>query len=225
MQKLKQFLFGGGPQLAAQLGADVRAALEVWRQRPGTNFELAHFQTRYVIVDVATSGLQVGQDRLLGIAAVALAPGGVIRPDESFALDLGAAGGEDDGERLARRLAAFLRFIGDSPLVTYQAPFVGGFLHHLFDERLGIAFQPDWIDLAWLLPDLFGERIDGLVPLDAWLESFAIRVPGRRDALADSVALARLLQVALPRAMERGSDTAGKLIGSSKARRWLRHNG
>lgn len=221
MNKLKQLLFGGSSPLSASLEPTVRAALEAWRARP-QGPELPHFQARYVVVDVATSGLHVGEDRLLAIAAVGLSRGAMILPDDAMALELG---GEGHDERLDSNLAAFLRFIGDSPLVTYQAPFVGGFLNKLWMDRFGLAFEPEWIDLAWLLPELFKERIDGLVPLDAWLEAFAIQVPGRRDALADSVALARLLQVVLARAGERGADTAAKLLAIGKARRWLRHNG
>lgn len=224
MQKLKQILFGGADKSAAGLAEDVRASLEAWRARPVTDFGQPHYQVRYVVVDVVTSGLRIGEDSVLGIAGIGLERGGLIAPDDAFALELAAAG-DADGDALDRRLAAFLRCIGRAPLVTYQAPFVGAFLERLFEDRFGLRFQPDWIDLAWLLPDLFKERIDGLVPMDAWLDTFGVEVPGRRDPLADSVALARLLQIALPRAVQRGADTPGKLIDIGRARRWLRHSG
>lgn len=222
MQKLKKLLFGADTP-DRNLPSDVRSALQAWLALPGPNLDQVHFHTRYVVVDVATSGLNVEEDRLLGIAGLVLERGGAIVPDQAFAFDLASTG--EDGDVLDRRLTAFLRLVGHAPLVTYQAPFVGAFLKRLFEERLGLHFQPDWIDLAWLLPDLFKERMDGLVPMDAWLETFAIQVPGRRDPLADSVALARLLQLALPRAAERGADTPGKLIDIGRARRWLRHSG
>lgn len=221
MNKLKQFLFGGPEKADLALPEDVRAALEAWRIQGGTDFDQPHFRTRYVVVDIATSGLRIGEDRLLGIAGLGLGRDGLIVPDDAFVLDFAAA----EGDILARQLLAFLRFIGRSPLVTYQAPFIGAFLERAFAEHLGLHFQPDWIDLAWLLPDLFKERIDGLVPMDAWLDSFGIQVPGRRDPLADSVALARLLQAALPRAAQRGADTPGKFVDIGRARRWLRHSG
>jgi DNA polymerase-3 subunit epsilon len=224
LEKLRKILFGGSGKPVAGLAEDVRDSLEAWRVQSGTDLGQPHYQIRYAVVDVATSGLRVEQDKLLGIAGVGLERGALIVPDDAFALDLDLAG-EADGAMLDRQLAAFLRFVGQAPLVTYQAPFVGAFLERLFEERFGLHFQPDWIDLAWLLPDLFKERIDGLVPMDAWLETFGIEVPGRRDPLADSVALARLLQLALVRAVERGADTPGKLLDIGRARRWLRHSG
>lgn len=221
MQRLKKFLFGGSGKLRDGLPDDVRAAVEAWREQPEPDLGVPHYQVRYAVVDVATSGLQVEHDKLLGIAGVGLQRAAVIAPDDAFALDLGddAADGA-----IERSLAAFLHYAGQGPLVTYQAPFVGAFLRRLFEARFGLRYEPDWIDLAWLLPDLFNERIDSLVPMDAWLESFGIEVPGRRDALADSVALARLLQLALVRAIERGADTPAKLLDIGRARRWLRHN-
>ncbi|MGE5490842.1 MAG: hypothetical protein ACM31P_06125 [Actinomycetota bacterium] len=224
MRRLKQLIFGGSGNARASLSGDVRAALESWRLQPGADLDQPHFHTRYVVVDVATAGLDSERDAVLGVAGLGLGRGGIILPDDAFALDLPTSG-EGDPELLDRQLTAFLLFAGRGPLVTYQVPFVGAFLERLFEERFGIHFQPEWIDLAWLLPDLFKEKIDGLVPMDAWLEAFGIEVPGRRDALADSVAIARLLQVALPRAAERGADTPGKLIDIGRARRWLRPSG
>lgn len=224
MRSLKNLIFGGSDKPRAALAADVRAALENWRLEPGPDLGLPHFHARYVATDVATAGLDSERDALLGIAGLGLGRGGIIVPDDAFALDFPAVQ-EVDPDLLDHQLMAFLRFAGRGPLVTYQVPFVGAFLARLFEERFGLSFQPDWIDLAWLLPDLFKERIDELVPMDAWLELFGIEVPGRRDALADSIAIARLLQVALPRAAERGADTPGKLIDISRARRWLRPSG
>lgn len=221
--KLRKLLFGGADKLEGSLADDLRAGLESWRQQPAPDLGQPHFQTRYAVVDVMTSGLQVGEDDLLGIAGLALGRGGVIVPEDAFALDL-AAGNPADPIELDRCLVAFLHCIGKSPLVTYQAPFVGAFLGRLYAERFGLQFEPQWIDLAWLLPDLFKDKIDALVSMDTWLEIFGISIPGRRDPLADSVALARLLQIALPRAAQLGADTPGKLLDIGRARRWLRHN-
>lgn len=224
MRALKKLFFSNNEPTAAGLGDDVRAALESWRLQPEADLGQPHFNTRYVVVDVATAGLDSERDALLGVAGLGLGQGGVITPDDAFALDLAAV---DSGPsaHLDRQVAAFLQFVGRGPLVTYQAPFVGNFIGQLMSERFGLEFQPEWIDLAWLLPDLFKEKIDGMVPMDAWLAAFGIEAPGRRDALADSVAIARLLQVALPRALERGADTPGKLVDISRARRWLRPGG
>ncbi|MBS1191602.1 MAG: hypothetical protein H6R10_3394 [Rhodocyclaceae bacterium] len=224
MRKLKKLLFGSSDNPRADLADDVREAVESWRQLAAPDLDQPHFLTRYVVTDVATAGLDSERDAVLGIAGLGLGRGGVMMPGDVSVLDLPAAGtaGKDG---LDRQLAAFLLFAGRGPLVTYQSPFVGAFLGRLFEERLGFRFQPEWIDLAWLLPDLFKEKIDGVVPMDAWLEVFGIEIPGRCDALADSLAIARLLQVALPRAVQRGADTPGKLMDIGRARRWLRSGG
>lgn len=222
MRNLKQLLFGAPGR--AELAEDVRAALEAWRRLPAPDLDQYHFHTRYVLVDVATAGLESERGALLGLAGLGLGQGGLIVPEDALALDF-AAPEASDAASLDRRLLAFLNFAGKGPLVTYQVPFVGAFLERLLAERLDLQFQPVWIDLAWLLPDLFKEKIDGLVPLDTWLAAFGIEVPGRHDALADCLALARLLQLALPRAVERGADTPRKLADISRARRWLRPSG
>jgi len=224
MRALKKLFFSHSGPIAADLDDDVRAVLDAWRLLPEVDLGQSHFSIRYVVVDVATAGLDSERDALLGIAGLGLEQGGIITPDDAFALDMATADSALSGSQ-DRQIAAFLQFLGRGPLVTYQAPFVSDFLGQLLRERLGLEFEPEWIDLAWLLPDLFKEKIDGLVPMDDWLAAFGIEIPGRRDALADSVAIARLLQVALSRALIRGADTPGKLMDISRARRWLRPGG
>lgn len=212
-------LFGSRKTVA--LPDDLAAALAAWRESPAASMDDPHFRTRYVVVDVATSGLEAGRDELRSLAGVGLGQG-VIDPDDAWVADLGEVG---DPFAVARSLLAFLRFCGKRPVVTFQAPFVQTFLEKAFADHLGLDYQPEWIDLAWILPDLFGEHAGDQVKLDTWLAAFSIVVPGRQDALSDAVAVARLLQVCLPRARQRGIETPRKLIDTAKARRWLRHSG
>lgn len=214
-------LFGG--RKAVDLPADLAAALAAWRESPAASMDDPHFRARYVVVDVATSGLEAGRDELRSLAGVGLSQG-VIDPADAWVADLAAAE-EGDPFASARRLLAFLQFCGKRPLVTFQAPFVQAFLEKACTDHLGFAYQPEWIDLAWVLPDLFGDHAGDQAKLDVWLAAFGIVVPGRQDALSDAVAVARLLQVCLPRARQRGIETPRKLIDTAKARRWLRHSG
>lgn len=214
-------LLGGGahPSLAPEL----RAAIEAWRALPVPPRDGLHFYTRYVVLDVSAAGLNSETDALLGIAGIGVTKGGILQPQDAFALDMPKTAEEEAA--LDRQLAALLRFIGKDPLVTFQAPFVQAFLQKVFAERLKLDFQPEWIDLAWLLPDLFNDRIDAQVSLDTWLDNFGIEVPGRCDAMSDAVAVGRLLLACLQRAGVRGIDSPGKLADTAKARRWLRHSG
>ena len=213
---LKTFGFKGRAGAPENLSESVRQALESWRASPAPALDEPHFHTRYVVIDVATSGPRAEEDGLLGISAVGLQVGSIAATD-AFALDLAA-----DDPAVDSQLAAFLTYAAKAPLVTYHAPFVGGFLQHVYRERLAVDFQPQWIDLAWLLPSLFKDKSPTVRPLDEWLEIFAIDSGGRRDTMTNTLMLARLFQMLLVRANDQEILTAGNLIEESKSASFLR---
>jgi len=213
---LKSFGFKGRAGAPENLPENVRQALESWRASPAPALDEPHFHTRYVVIDVATSGPRTEEDDLLGISAVGLQVGSIAAAD-AFALDFSA-----DDPAVDSQLAAFLTYAAKAPLVTYHAPFVGGFLQHVYQERLAVDFQPQWIDLAWLLPSLFKDKSPTVRPLDEWLELLAIDSGGRRDTMTNTLMLARLFQMLLVRANEQEILTAGKLIEESKSASFLR---
>lgn len=219
MLGLGKFLFKGGAP--SHLTDDLRAAADVWRQSAAPVLDDAHFHVRYVVVDITSSGLQPASDQLLGIAAAGLRQAGVIRPDDACYLDFSGLSGDDPA--IDRRLLAFLHYAAKAPLVTYHVPYVGGFLQRAYKERLGIDFQPQWIDLAWLLPSMFEEKSQALQSLDHWLELFGLGgESGRRDAMENTLLLARVFQMLLVRAHGKGIDTAARLIDESRASSFLR---
>ena len=218
---LKNFLFKGGARSPASLPEDVRQALADWRAGKAPAFDEPHFHTRYVVIDIATTGPRATEDELQGITAVGL-PNGAIQPVDAFALDL--SGEEADDAAVDRQLTAFLTYAAKAPLVTYHSPFVSGFLQRAYKERLGVDFQPQWVDLAWLLPSLFNEKSMVTLPLDDWLEMFGIAGGGRRDTMDNTLMLARLFQKLLVRATGKEIATAGKLIEESQAATFLRRN-
>lgn len=218
MLGLKKFLFKGGA--TAHLPDDVRASLAAWRSSATPALDDPHFHTRYVVIDIVSSGLQPDSDQLLGIAASSVWRG-TIQPDDTFYLDFSTLDGEGAGGD--RQLTAFLLFAAKAPLVTYHIPYVGGFLQHAFKERLGVNFQPQWVDLAWLLPSMFEEKGHTVMPLDYWTEAFGLDTGlGRRDAMANTLLLARLFQMLLVRAAGKQIDTASRLIDESRASSFLR---
>ena len=212
-----KFLFKKGSKSSASLSKDVRHTLEAWRADGGPALDEPHFHTRYVVVDVATSGEYPGKGKLEGIAAIGM-QGGVITPGDAFALDLAGA----DPAAVDRQLAAFLSFSAKAPLVTYHSVFVGSFLQRALQERLGVDFRPDWVDLAWLLPSLFAEKWHTVVPLDRWLELFGIHAEGWRDTMDNTLVLGRLFQMLLVRAIDKEILTAEKLVEESLATTFLR---
>lgn len=219
--KLKKLFFKKGPKASEHLLKDVRHAVEDWREFAGPALDEPHFHMRYVVVDVATSGEQAAKDELLGISCIGL-QAGLIVPGDAFVLDLSTAG--TDAAAVDRQLAAFLTYTAKAPMVTFHSSFVGGFLQRTCKKRLEVDFQPDWIDLAWLLPSLFPERSHTVVSLDDWLKMFGIGAGGRRNSMDNALVLGRLFQMLLVRAIDKEIVTAGKLVEESLATTFLRRS-
>lgn len=224
MFALKKFLFkGGAPD---NLSPELKGEIEAWRGSSPPVLDEAHFHVRYVVIDIFTSGLKPESDDLLGIAATAVKGAGSVQPDDAFYLDfsrLDADGATSQGTAVDRQLMAFLQYAAKAPLVTYHVPYVGGFLQRVYKERLGIDFQPQWIDLAWLLPSMFEEKSHTLLPLDQWLELFGLGAGSeRRDAMENTLMLTRLFQMLLVRVTGKDIATAARLIEESRASTFLR---
>ena len=79
-----------------------------------------------------------------------------------------------------------------------------------------------WIDLAWVMPELFREIIDGQAVLDEWLQRFDIENILRHNAVSDAYATAKLLLIAQARAVTLGKDSASIFMDVERARRWVR---
>ncbi|WP_309269385.1 hypothetical protein [Azonexus sp.] len=216
---IKKFLFRDA--MPEHLPDDVQAGLAAWRASPAPALDEAHFHTRYLVVDIATSGPDPETDRLFSIAASAVHHS-AIAPDDALYVDFSDLAAEEGGV-VERRLLAFLRYAAKAPLVAYHVPYVSGFLMRACKERLGVDFRPQWIDLAWLLPAMFGDKGSTVQPLDHWLEAFGLDAgSGRRNAMENALLLARLLQMLLARANNKEIDSAARLIAESRASSFLR---
>ena len=223
---LKNLFKGGAP---APLPADVQAALDAWRDSPEPALDDVHFHNRYVIVDIASRGTNPESDQLLGIAATTVQRSTIL-PDDAFFIDLagtddksGVFEGESPDATVDRQLMAFLQFAAKGPLVTYHVQHVSGFLQRAYKERLGVDFQPKWVDLAWLLPSLFNDKGSNVMPLDHWIDVFGLDGgSGRRNAMENTLLLAKVFQMLLARASAKEIDTAARLIDESRASTFLR---
>lgn len=213
MLGLKQLLFGNAAPV--ELGEDVRKALDNWRQSPAPTLNELHFHVRYVVIDIVSSGFDPDRDHLLGIAAHSVERG-AIRAGDAFYAEFDSRQSAVDSQ-----LMALLQFLSKAPLLTYHVPYVDGFLRRAFKERLGVDFQPQWVDLAWLLPALFADKCSDVVPLDRWVEIFGLDAGGRRDAMANTLLLGKIFQMLLVRAAGKQVDTAERLIEESRASREL----
>ncbi|MCL2636275.1 MAG: hypothetical protein FWD50_06580, partial [Betaproteobacteria bacterium] len=171
MLGIKKFLFREATP--GHLPDDVRAGLAAWRENAAPALDQAHFHTRYLVVDIATTGPDAESDRLLGLAASAVHHS-AIAPDDALYVDFAEPAAAGEGGAVERRLLAFLRYAGEAPLLAYHVPYVGAFLTRACKERLGVDFRPPWIDLACLLPALFADKESRVQPLDHWLAAFGL---------------------------------------------------
>ena len=209
--------------------------IETWLQLPAVNLDASHADSRYVVVDVESSGLNLKKDRLISIGAVALVDGRldlndafqvVLRQDqvsthENILIHGIGGSAQSEGEDPVEALLSFLRFIGNAPLVAYHAFFDQSMIDKAMEEYTGMELGQTWIDLAWVLPDIFHYRTDTRVSLDDWLQLFGIDNILRHNAVSDAFATARLMQVAIAAGLHKGADSPASFLRIEKARRWM----
>jgi len=209
--------------------------IEDWRARPEFSLSDAFDATRYVVVDVETTGLDLVRDKLIAIGACAVENGEVVmadsfeivlRQDQVSAKDnilIHGIGGEAqrDGLDPAEALVRFLDFLGKSPLVAFHVTFDQTMIRKAVKEYLGFEFKHPWLDLAYVMPGLLPEYARRYRALDDWSGYFQISNFARHSALADALATAQLLLCALPLAQAKHSTCYRNLQDLEKAQRWV----
>ena len=231
---MKQVLLrwlGKRPQLSAQQ----RQRLADWKDQPRTRQEAAFGNTRCVVVDVETSGLNLQKDRLISIGAIAVV-NGYIALGDSFYVVLqqpsvstrenillhginGAA--QTDGVPPLDALLSFLEFLGKSPLIAFHVTFDQTMIQRAMREYLGFAFKHFWLDMAYVMPALNPVLAAQHRSLDDWIGRFNIRNDARHNALADALVTAQLFQVALAQARKKNITDFAGLHDLEKAQRWV----
>ena len=204
-----------------------------WRaQKDDSVSRLASRGDRWVVLDVETSGLNIDDDRLLSIGAVAIHGDRIVLAD-SFEIFVRAERASDRANILVHGIGAqaqlggvepvpamraFLDFVGTSPLAAFHASFDRGFLSRAARAWVGLKLDNPWLDLAELAPALQPQV--KAKALDDWLAYFEISVDQRHDAASDALATAMLLLRlrAIAPASERD---AASLIKLATAARWL----
>ncbi len=220
---------------AVDVDAATEAAIARWRALSPADLRAPLPTQRWRVVDVETTGLDMRRDRLLAIGAVAM-EGNEIRLQDSFEIVLKQAkpsttgnilihriGGSEqcDGIEPRAALLAFLAYAEKFPCVAFHAQFDETMLKRAFDENLGLAFSPLFIDLALLAPALCSDAPPGLRSLDDWVDYFSIAIPARHRAVADAFGTAQLFQVLLRRAVKQNIGSAEALFKIAQDQRWL----
>ena len=221
--------FGSAPRLQPQLEVRLQRLSE--QSPPPTRNR--HRRSRYVTVDVETTGLDMRRDRVLSIGAVSVKGGlidlagcfeVVLRQPETSSHDnilVHRIGGQRQmaGEDPAEALVRFLEYVGRAPLVAFRADFDQTMIDRALNETLGVTSQSAWIDLAKVLPALYPSN--DCRTMDDWLAMMHIRMLARHDALADALATGQMLQVALHAADRVDMTCPAHLIEMQKAQHWL----
>jgi DNA polymerase-3 subunit epsilon len=222
-------LFRPRPQLDPLLGQRLHALAEL----APPPIRRAHRMHRYVTVDVETTGFDPARDRVISIGAAAITRGRidladcfevVLRQREASPaanILVHRIGGERQraGVDPAAALVSFLEYVRLSPLVAFRAEFDRAMLERELTAALGLRLPNLWLDLARLLPALFPSN--DCRTLDDWLARFGIRTIARHNALADALATAQMLQVALAAADRAGMDCPATLDQMQRAQHWL----
>lgn len=174
-------------------------------------------ETRWVMLDVETGGLDAARDPLLAIAAIALrvdwsarrlwvVPGDsfevVLRQDHASARDnilLHGIGAQRQREGMAphQAMQAFARFAGASPLLAFHAAFDRTLIGRYARAHLGVNLPNPWVDIEPLCA-VTHQHVRAR-SLDEWMAHFGIDCAVRHQAAADTLAECEVLQRIWPK--------------------------
>jgi DNA polymerase-3 subunit epsilon len=222
-------LLGKKPELTPQQAQRLAA----WQELPSPRQDRALSESRYVVVDVESSGLNISRDRLIAIGAVAVA-NGRIQLDDSFEIVLqqdrvsekdnilihGIGGtAQREGMPPADALLAFLEYLGKDPLIAFHVAFDESMISRAMRTFLGLNFRHAWADLAYVAPALNPQLARRYRTLDDWMGLFHISNYARHNALADALSTAELLLALQPNLRARGAARFDGLKALERERR------
>lgn len=222
---------GRGPQLDPRQ----QQHLAAWQALPRTPLNKPVIETRCVVVDVETTGLNLMQDKLISIGAVAVVNGKIALGDSFYVvLQQQAASGKGnilvhgigattqlEGMAPVEALLAFLDYLGKDPLIAFHVTFDETMIRRALREYLGFSFKHPWIDLAYVMPGLNPPLARKYRALDDWISHFDIRIDARHNALADALVTAQLFQLAHGQGCRKNINDFAGLMDLEKAQRWV----
>ncbi|MEW6677000.1 MAG: 3'-5' exonuclease [Pseudomonadota bacterium] len=209
------------------------ARLAAWQALPEPDMRTSISTSRYVVVDVESSGLNIQRDRLIAIGAVAVVNGRIALGDSlDIVLRQDAVSGKDnilihgiggtaqqEGMPPEDALLTFLEFLGKDGLIAFHAAFDEAMIKRALKAYLGLRFQHTWADLAYIAPALYPRLAASHRALDHWMEFFSIANFARHSALADAVSTAELMLALTPRMRATGAKNLRDLRDLERSRR------
>lgn len=211
--------------------------LQAWKSQPRPPTDRPISDSRYVVVDVESSGLNIARDHLIAIGAIAVI-NGRIQLEDSLEIVLqqkqvsdrdnilihGISGTvQREGIPPPDALLRFLEFMGKDPLIAFHVAFDESMISRAMKRHLGLNFRHYWADLAYIAPALYPREARRLRSLDDWAGKFSIGNYSRHNALADALTTAELLLALRPQIeVDRHMDFSGLKWLESERRRQLR---
>jgi DNA polymerase-3 subunit epsilon len=223
--------FGPKPQLRPHQ----TARLGIWRAIPDASQSASVEHSRFVVVDVETTGLNLMQDKLISIGAVAVVNGKIALGDSFYVVLQQQAASEKgnilvhgigtsaqlEGDPPVEALLSFLEYLGKSPLIAFHVTFDETMIKRALRDYLGFSFRHPWLDMAYVMPSLNPPLAKKYRALDDWVGHFGIRIDARHNALADALATAQLFQVALAQTDNKNITDFAELRDLEKSQRWV----
>jgi len=222
---------GNKPQLTPQQ----QQSLSVWNGLPYALLNTPFTGARCVVVDVETSGLNLQEDRLISIGAVAVVHGQIALGDSFYVVlqqptvshkenillhGIGSAA-QAEGVPAVDALLSFLDFLRKDPLIAFHVTFDQTMIQRAMRQYLGFSFKHSWVDMAYVMPALNPALATQHRSLDDWISHFDIRNDARHNALADALVTAQLFQVALTQARRKNITDFEGMHDLEKAQRWV----
>lgn len=209
--------------------------LNRWKGLPCTELKQPLNSSRCVVVDVETSGLNLWEDRLISIGAVAVVNGKIDLSDTFYVvLQQSAVSDKDnillhgiggaaqtEGVPAADALLDFLDYLQQDPLIAFHVTFDQTMIRRAMRSCLGFSFRHVWSDLAYLMPALNPDLAARYRSLDDWIGHYEIRNEARHNALADAMVTAQLFQVCTFQAQRKNIINFSGLCDLEKAQRWV----
>lgn len=216
-----------------ELSGEQAARLAAWRSLPGPDMQTPIETSRYVIVDVESSGLNIAKDRLIAIGAVAVTNGRILLDDSlDIVLQQTSVSGKDnilihgisgtlqrEGVPPAEAMLTFLEYLGKDGLVAFHAGFDEAMIKRAVKTFLGFRFDHVWTDLAHIGPALYPGLALRNRSLDQWMAHFGIGNYARHSALADALATAELMLALGPRMREKSVKNMRDMRALERAHR------
>lgn len=182
-------------------------------------------ETRLVVMDLETSGLDTRRDKVLSIGAVVIEQGAIdmgtqyectlYRADHKVTESIlihGIPPSEiAEGMGAADALLDFMEFSGECVFLAFHAGFDQRMLRRGLREDLGHRLQHAFIDIAEMAPMLCPDAAIGRGGLDDWQSYFLLNNSQRHNAAADALATAEIALILLSKARVQGITTLAEL--------------